>query len=1096
MAYPGYIYYYEDDILNKESPEIFSPYPVIPEPEVENYQTYLPEDIYDKDGNLDIEKYRRLLDQNKTEVPLIPERDDTVGILDNEFKKPNPLTGKPWTHQHKMIFQHDTNYDEKTDKGTPNKKDSGWGTFTMYNDIPTILDLLEKNQVMMITGGTGAGKSVMGPRVLLHYFGYKGKIAMTIPKVAAVEKAGVFSAKSLDVELGQEVGYRHGKEKNKDGPNTKLLIATDGYIRAMMTSSDPDLSQFSGIILDEIHERNISIDLLIILLKNVCKRRPEFRLIFMSATVNIDEFRNYFEKDGLSFHHFHGKGKTESGFQYELTDVYLKYPVPKITYKNQLFEQIDLLLRKTEEGHIIGFVHSLGPAYSVIEKLEQNRAHYKGNPLFLAMSGTVDQSISELVTTEAYRDLGYTRKIILGTNVLEASITVPGAVAVVETGVAYVVVYDMTKQALVADLAYIPSAGIKQRCGRTGRTCSGVCYHMYTKEQYDSFPDWPEPAISTANFNKPFLEIYTLPMNYSLDRTLSFMADMICPPPVESIEASIKLNYNLAMLNSSGDVTDLGIACSRMGSFSTELCRMVLCGYYFDCLEEVVALASIMTVSEKRGMNLFIPLPNPKTVTPEIRKLYLNKLDKFAHENSDHLTLLKIFQTYMKIYPSERDEWCIKLGFQPKGFLEMEKYYSSLKETLLDMDFPTMFQDIPAPIKPERKPRDIRELLQQRMDEAVQQLYDQLEPAGGGSKPRAKPKRTKKNPNKSNKSKSLSSLDKLKDNYHLPNKKDFSTKGINLSKLSKARKRSNLRRIKVSLSDKFTSFQSSKRYQRKFKYDSSLKMSHLIKEIKKDYRAVLAKRGTVPIEVKDLDRDPEFNKVVVASATKFNKLQHELENKPSGLTGEEVYLLPEEGDVVKGKQLQRDIIRQIKKKNNLNGQRPDRRTRKKPQANNDPDFMKFGFFAQAYKEEQRKKQQKKSKKRQRGGLKQDFKDKVIYDPKMVEKERHKFVNFLERISLRTETGVLPIFRKFDNLEDNIMACVFYGYYMNLATKFYGNKYVVKMSKIDAGINGSVCQLRRKTPDLVVYQSVSIRAGQADLAMVSPIDPKIINCFIP
>jgi glycosyltransferase involved in cell wall biosynthesis len=139
--------------------------------------------------------------------------------------------------------------------------------------------------------GTGAGKTVMMPKLMLHYFAYQKKVAITIPRKGITESAGIFGADALDCVLGNEVGYRHGSDKTKASPDTKLLYTTDGTIKAKITSSDPDLNEYHCLIIDEAHERNTNIDILFTLVKNVCKKRPEFKLIIMSATVDTNIFK-------------------------------------------------------------------------------------------------------------------------------------------------------------------------------------------------------------------------------------------------------------------------------------------------------------------------------------------------------------------------------------------------------------------------------------------------------------------------------------------------------------------------------------------------------------------------------------------------------------------------------------------------------------------------------------------------------------------------------------------------------------------------------------------------------------------------------------
>ena len=233
------------------------------------------------------------------------------GIFDEEFLYPNPLNNQPWGSNYKLYKEAHKNRIR---------------TLASYTDAKNIFDVIRNHQVILITMGTGAGKTVMMPKLMLHYFAYQKKIAITIPRKAITETAGVYGADTLDCELGKQVGYRHGSEKEKSSEETMLLYTTDGTIKGKMTTSDPELKEYYTIIIDEAHERNVNIDILFTLLKDLCKKRPEFKLVIMSATVDTNVFKNYFEKNGLTFKHYHVATADETP----------KYTIDKIYLENQI----------------------------------------------------------------------------------------------------------------------------------------------------------------------------------------------------------------------------------------------------------------------------------------------------------------------------------------------------------------------------------------------------------------------------------------------------------------------------------------------------------------------------------------------------------------------------------------------------------------------------------------------------------------------------------------------------------------------------------------------------------------------------------------
>jgi hypothetical protein len=125
----------------------------------------------------------------------------------------------------------------------------------------------------------------------------------------------------------------------------------------------------------------------------------------------------------------------------------------------------------------------------------------------------------------------------------------------------------------------------------------------------------------------------------------------------------------------------------------------------------------------------------------------------------------------------------------------------------------------------------------------------------------------------------------------------------------------------------------------------------------------------------------------------------------------------------------------------------------------------------------------------------DKKEKIPVDMVLLEKERTRFGEFLDQITLKTESGILPLLRIFEDPEENILACIYYGFYMKLAANFYDNKYMVKLSKIDATINDSYVSYKRETPQLLIYQNLKISMGKANMGVVSKLTPRVINAFI-
>src|SRR3990172_3963293 len=189
--------------------------------------------------------------------PIPPE--EKLGILDPDGDKLNPLNNKPYSNTYKELAKI-------------------WSKFPTYKRNKEIIDAIKSNQVLLITAETGSVKTVLIPKFALHVLNYgkdDKKIAVTLPKQMIAKSAAEFAATTLDIKLGEEVGYQYrGSPSESKSQNTKLLYATDGTIVARL-NNDPELKDFDIVIIDEAHERKVQIDFLIYLLRETLKLRPD-----------------------------------------------------------------------------------------------------------------------------------------------------------------------------------------------------------------------------------------------------------------------------------------------------------------------------------------------------------------------------------------------------------------------------------------------------------------------------------------------------------------------------------------------------------------------------------------------------------------------------------------------------------------------------------------------------------------------------------------------------------------------------------------------------------------------------------------------------
>ena len=243
------------------------------------------------------------------------------GIYDPDGININPLTGT----EYKNLYSHiKKNINGEVLNATYANLAKIWKTKLVYLHKDKILDSIKNNQVTLAKAGTGVGKTVLIPKIALHAFDYGEKVICTIPKKVITRSTAEFAAQCLDVKIGQEVGY-YFRGENKTNENTKLIFTTTGSIISRITGSDPYLSEYKCIIIDEAHERSVQTDQLLLLLKKALAKRKDLKLVIMSATINLTVFRNYFPTPTFKF------GEVDAGefTSYEIQDHWLeKQPKP------------------------------------------------------------------------------------------------------------------------------------------------------------------------------------------------------------------------------------------------------------------------------------------------------------------------------------------------------------------------------------------------------------------------------------------------------------------------------------------------------------------------------------------------------------------------------------------------------------------------------------------------------------------------------------------------------------------------------------------------------------------------------------------------
>ena len=627
------------------------------------------------------------------------------GIWDEKGLRPNPLNGKPYSKQYTALSL-----------GL-----KGWSSYDIWKDKKTIIKQIHQNSILLVILPTGQGKTVIAPKLLLHYFGYKERILVTTPRHTTTSEAGSYAAQCLDVPLyevddfgqyiknpdakGKEpyyptgskiVGYKYsGNTKHADS-TTMLLFATDGVIKQHIIGSkiggDRDLSQYAGIVIDEAHERSVNIDILIALVMDIIPRRPTFKIIIMSATINERDFTDYFKRIGQGGNY--ATYKIDENNKPSLYAIKIEPELKKIDKNNIVnivYNKINaILLDKTlsTKGDILAFVTSEAETEKVKRLIDRNILNYDNNnkPYSIKFTANVDAFIKDIATNKnTLKSIpynqdapdGYSRKVIIATNAVESSVTFKDPlVYVIDTGLAFEKTYDAVNYCYQTGKNYVSQASIMQRCGRTGRNCDGYCKQLYTTEQFDKLDKFSKPKILVEEFTKELLSLTIVYGN--IPNVWKFLTKMIVEPYRyrDNIERGYDNLLNMALIDASGNVSNLGIVCNSFRKFDIKIAKMIVASNYFGCMQWCIMLGAIL--SNLESFEKIFKKPANMDENPKLEQIYNNTIKNLVDNHGDHITLLKIFSNYIDIPYNERHKYADDNGLDSYSLNSIQKDYMEL----------------------------------------------------------------------------------------------------------------------------------------------------------------------------------------------------------------------------------------------------------------------------------------------------------------------------------------------------------------------------------------------------------------------------------
>ncbi|XP_021519432.1 probable ATP-dependent RNA helicase DHX35 [Meriones unguiculatus] len=535
-----------------------------------------------------------------------------------------------------------------------------------------ILYLVENYQTVVIVGETGCGKSTQIPQYLAEAgWTAEGRVVgVTQPRrVAAVTVSGRV-ADERGAVLGHEVGYCIRFDDCTDPVATRIKFLTDGMlVREMMV--DPLLTKYSVIMLDEAHERTLYTDIAIGLLKKIQKKRGDLRLIVASATLDAEKFRDFFNQNETN-----DPARdtcvtlTVEGRTFPVDIFYLQSPVPD--YLKATVDTVVKIHQTEGDGDILAFLTGQEEVETVVSMLiEQARAlartgmkkHLRVLPMYAGLPSFEQMKVFERVSHSV-------RKVIVATNVAETSITISGIVYVIDCGFMKLRAYNPRTAIECLVVVPVSQASANQRAGRGGRNRSGKCYRLYTEEAFDQLPQATVPEMQRSNLAPVILQLKAL----GIDNVLRF--HFMSPPPAQSMVQALELLYALGGLDKDCRLTEpLGMRIAEF-PLNPMFAKMLLESGNFGCSQEVLSIAAMMQIQ-----NVFVFPSNQKSLATRVHR-------KFAVEEGDHLTMLNVYEAFIK--HNKSSQWCQEHFLNYKGLVRAATVREQLKKLLVKFQVPKM----------------------------------------------------------------------------------------------------------------------------------------------------------------------------------------------------------------------------------------------------------------------------------------------------------------------------------------------------------------------------------------------------------------------
>ena len=521
-----------------------------------------------------------------------------------------------------------------------------------------IVKAIRENQVVVIAGETGSGKTTQIPKMCLEAgLGIEAKIGCTQPRRVAALSISKRIAEELRANWGREVGCKI-RFDDRSSPHTYIKLMTDGILLAE-AQGDPNLSEYNAIIIDEAHERSLNIDFLLGHLKNLLARRKDLKLIVTSATIDTQAFSKHFNNAPII---------EVSGRMYPVEVQYQPLNSESeesgdVNYVDAAVSACERILYETNTGDVLIFMPG---ERDIRETGDQLQGRFSGEAEIVPLFGRLSSGDQQKVFAPSAK-----RKVIIATNIAETSLTIPGIRYVIDAGLARISRYNPRNRTRRLPVESISQSSANQRKGRAGRVQDGVCIRLYSEEEFNERPAFTQPEIQRSNLAEVILRMKA----FHLGDIETF--PFVQPPTPAAISSGYALLQELGALDEQRALTALGRDLARLPIDPT-IGRMLLQSQHEHATQELLIIASGLSIQDPRER----PSDQKEAAAAAHRK--------FNDPRSDFLTLLNIWNAVHDQWEqlrtqNQRRKFCKQHFLSYLRMREWQDLYTQLHNALEDL---------------------------------------------------------------------------------------------------------------------------------------------------------------------------------------------------------------------------------------------------------------------------------------------------------------------------------------------------------------------------------------------------------------------------